>query len=215
MTAEDALALFDILVTAGLGLVAFYFAHNYRRQVKLGVVERRLAAYENLWSKTAIASPTRLKAWGGLGDLPFGPLTETERTEIFASFVKWYYENGYGMMLEGSTRNLFLAVKDSLVSPIEEVRPKLARKTLAELMDESELQLDNRQREIEVFRGRLSIKQLSLLRTRMKADLEVFGVHYFGDLDDYQRELLQECGESLWKKPWRNPWRRQACEVIE
>jgi len=44
-------------------------------------------------------------------------------------------------------------------------------------------------------RRRLSIRQLSLLRSRMKADLEVYGPPYHTKRNDDDNALLRWCGE--------------------
>lgn len=69
-------------------------------------------------------------------------------------------------------------------------------------------------------RGRLSSRQLSLLRSRMKANLEVYGSTYHNKLDDDAKVLLIWCGEVLSAKVWRAnlPGRidsmRQSTEVV-
>ena len=55
---------------------------------------------------------------------------------------------------------------------------------------------------VDTIRGERSIRQLSLLRTRMKSDFRVFGIPYGGELKESDKEFLRHCGEKLWKKPW-------------
>lgn len=175
----------EIVVTATLGLAGLYLAHSLRRQVTLKITERRLDAYAALWQKMEIASPTRLRAWD------YRPLTPKERETLYEEFVRWYYEDGNGMLLGGHTRNVYLCVKDNLICPDDQLQPPCIR-------PDAKLSAEERQRE----RGKLSIRQLSLLRTRMKADLAVYGRQYFGELKPADVALLAYCGEQLWRKPW-------------
>ena len=61
----------------------------------------------------------------------------------------------------------------------------------------------------EAIRGERAIEQLSLLRTRMKADLGVFGIHYGGGLRDTDKSFLKDCGELLWHR--RGGSRSDSC----
>lgn len=201
---DNFLKILEILATLLLGFAGLYFANNYRRQVRLTVSERRLQAYAKLWAVTKTASPSRMKTWDPSSRS--GSLSDEEREKIYFAFVWWYYTDGNGMLLGGSTRNLFLRAKDNLCCRILEFRPRLAREKLLTIARDTKLSKDERRKQINELRGELSISQLSLLRTQMKADLEVYGRHYFGDLDKYQKALLKELGFRLWKRPWGSPW---------
>lgn len=187
-----------------MGLIGSYLAHSYRRNIALSVAEKRLAAYSALWSRMNIASPARLSEWW------HEPLTLQEREKLFNEFTQWYYENGNGMLLGGGTRTIYLRVKDNLVCPIDYFEPESIR-TRLKMMSQEEQDKE---------RGRLSIRQLSLLRSRMKADLEVYGPPYHNKLDDDARALLRWCGEDLSAKVWRSkpPGRidsmRQSTDVV-
>jgi hypothetical protein len=178
----------NIIVTLILGLIGFYLAHSYRRKIALSVAEKRLAAYSALWSRMNIASPVRLSNWTDK------PLTLEEREQLFNEFTQWYYENGNGMLLGGGTRSIYLCAKDNLVCPIEYYKPESVRERLQTMSREEQ----------DKERGRLSIRHLSLLRSRMKADLEVYGLPYHSQLDDDAKALLIHCGEDLSTKVWRN-----------
>ena len=54
--------------------------------------------------------------------------------------------------------------------------------------------------------GKLSVRQLSLLRTRLKADLAVYRRVYDRDLTPEDKAFLRLCGENLLRRPWRAPW---------
>jgi hypothetical protein len=56
--------------------------------------------------------------------------------------------------------------------------------------------------EQEHARGYLSIRQLSLLRKRMKAGLNVFRLSYHVDLDEDDAVPLRSCGENPAAMSW-------------
>ena len=60
----------------------------------------------------------------------------------------------------------------------------------------------------ETLRGILSIRQLSLLRTQLKADLAILGDVYTGKLSKHEREFLIGCNFSLDWPPWRSATER-------
>jgi hypothetical protein len=184
---EQYIEIANVVIPLILGLIGFYLAHSYRRKIALSVAEKRLAAYSALWCRMVCASPIRQSEWMD------EPLSLKERKELFKEFTAWYYENGNGMLLGGSTRTIYLRVKDNLVCPIDYFEPKSIRTRLKMMSNEEQ----------EKERGRLSIGQLSLLRSRMKADLEVYGPPYHNKLDDDAKALLSWCGENLSSKIWR------------
>jgi hypothetical protein len=182
----NALEIANVTMTTALAIIGLYLAHSYRRQLRLRVAEQRLAAYRSLWSKMSFATPVRLTDWIDK------PLARKEREKLFQDFTAWYYENGNGMFLGDSTRCLYLRVKDNLVCPIKHYKPESIREKLSAMTS----------KEQEQARGKLSIRHLSVLRNRMKADLDVYGLPYHVDLDEDDRALLRLCGEDPSKKPW-------------
>lgn len=176
----------DIALTAILGLAGLYLAHSYRRQRALRVAEKRLAAYAELWRRMSSATPVRLTQWLAQ------PLTWKERQKLFHNFTAWYFESGNGMLLGDSTRSIYLRVKDNLVCPIEYYEPESIRAKLLKMPPD----------ERKHARGNLSIRQLSLLRKRMKADLDVYGRPYHVELNEDDKALLEFCGEDVSSKPW-------------
>jgi hypothetical protein len=177
----------DLVVTVALAIVGLYLANSYRHQIALRVAERRLSTYAALWIKMGIATPVRIAAW----NVP-QPLTAKEREELFRAFTAWYFEDGNGMLVGDGTRTIYLRVKDNLVCPIEYYQPQSIRDKLQKLPPGEQ----------EQARGTLAIRQLSLLRTRMKADLSIYGVPYHAGLDEDDKALLRHCGEKLSSKPW-------------
>ena len=189
---EDIVKLADLIVKVFLGVVGLYLAHNFRRQIKQKSADGRIKAYSELWGKMEVASPTRCKQWH-TGPL-MGPLRSPERMRLHLDFTEWYYKNGNGMFLGDQTRKLYLAAKDNLVCPHENLQPSRLSDILGLNALPEEKQLEKR--------GELVIHQLSLLRTRMKADLEVYGALYFGKLQPTDIAFLEYCGENWREKPW-------------
>ena len=94
------------------------------------------------------------------------------------------------MLLAHRTRKMFLKVKDNLVRAPKELEPKsFSTEVLAAGVEKGEL-----------CRVERAIEQLSLLRTRMNADLGVFGIHYGDGLEPPDISFLKDCGELLWRK---------------
>lgn len=182
----------DVFFKIVLGIIGLYLAHNIGRHVALKVSEKRLQAYSALWEVTKDASPARTKSDSA------GLSSFKEREALHDKLAEWYYKSGNGMLLTKGTRTMFFNVKDSLVLPAEDLRPKIF---WADVLEAKEKKVD--EDNIDAIRGKLSIRQLSLLRTRMKSDFRIFGIPYGGELTKEEKEFLAYCGERLWKKPWR------------
>ncbi len=178
--------LLDLAIKLGLGIIGLYLANSFSRQNRVRVAERRLGAYAALWETMEVATPVRLARWTAR------PLTRAEREALFLACTHWYYDRGNGMLLAGGTRSLYLRVKDNLVCPLEHYEPAVMRQKLAALPADAQA----------CARGYLSIQQLSLLRTRMKADLAVYGPPYHRTLTADDKALLRFCGENLYARPW-------------
>ena len=177
----------DVVLKLILAFIGFYLAHSISRHVSLRVSEKRLEAYATLWAATQGGSPTRLEDGGE------GPLTSQERMDIHSKLMNWYYEGGNGLLLAGGTRTMYLTAMHNLIRPVTLLQPKSFRAEVQEAEEEA----------VEKIRGERSIRQLSMLRTRMKADLRVFGIHYGGGITESDKAFLRGCGQNLWKKPWR------------
>jgi hypothetical protein len=182
------LEIANLIMTIVLAIIGLCLAHSYRRRLRLRVSGQRLSAYRTrtLWSKMSFATPVRVSEW------MHKPLTQEEWERLFQEFTAWYYENGNGMFLGDSTRCLYLRVKDNLVCPIEHYEPGSIREKLLAMTPEEQ----------EQARGILPIRHRSVLRNRMKADLDVYGLPYHVDLDEDDKALLRRCGEDPSKKPW-------------
>ena len=174
------------VVIAGVG---FYFANSLRRQVRLRLIEKQLSAYSELWAITGVASPMRDEEGGA------GPLTMKERQSLHREMSRWYYSNGNGMLLAERTRIMLLHTKKNLVCVPEKLKPKCFSKAVIKAKGTKKK---------DVIRGKMAIRQLSLLRTRMKADLGMFGLAYGETLNTSDKAfLIDDCGQRLWRRPWR------------
>jgi hypothetical protein len=180
ITANGASDWVQIVVTALLGLVTAYIAlsirQKRRQEIAISVSAHRLGAYGALWSKIRFSPELR-----DLTGAP--PLDETSLRELFDQFTSWYYDDGNGMLLGGDTRSIYLTVKANLICEPDRFVP-------LSLRDEVR-RADKRSKHV--------IRQLSLLRSAMRADLEVYGKPWGKPLDDVDREFLYACRVPGWR----------------
>lgn len=174
--------MLDVIAGVAIPGVGLYLANSIRRrtraEVESAVAAKRLPAYASLWEKTKVASPMRDQ-----------PLTREERSALFDELTDWYYKGGKGMLLTEPTRNIYLKAKANLTCTEAELVPTslVVRVAL----------------EGEKARAQASIDQFSLLRTSMRADMEIFTEPYDAYLDDDDVAFLDACRIDLEKKPWR------------
>ena len=180
------------LAVTGTGL---FFAHNYRHQMRMQLAEARRAAYSALWEITGMAKPTRLTPLGMQR-----PLTQRERRHLYEQMTDWYYRDGNGLLLATGSQAIYLKAKHNLVCEEAELQPPTL---LGTLRSDVGCSPDN-----DNLRSCLSIRQLSLLRTELKADLAIYGSMTTDALRAHEREFLENCKVDL-----RSPqWRRAADE---
>lgn len=171
-------------ILAGIGL---WLAHNYRRQVGLKLVERRIDAYMRLWAILAAASPTST-----------APLDVVARHKLCGEMNRWYFDEGNGILMSTPARDLWVAVTANLTSPVSAMQPS---SLAAELAGVDPAAAERR-------RGCVCISQASLLRHQMKADVNLHGgLYYYPVLRPADRRFLRSCGISSWRRPWREPIR--------
>lgn len=169
--------------TVLLGLVGLWFAHNYRRQIRLKLAERQVESYMRLWTLTAPATPFRTT-----------PLEPAELTKLHDDMSKWYFDDGDGILTSAEARNLFVGVHTNLICPIGAMKPTVLATRLTALSPA----------DAERSRGCAIIRQISLLRTQLKEDLAMhLGVDYYTDLQPDDRAFLLSCGLSPRRRPWR------------
>lgn len=176
----------SIAVTATLGVSGLYFGQSLRRrtraEIEAQVAERRVQAYGELWQTTLAAAPSNGRA-----------VTAAERILLHQQMTEWYFTKGNGMVLSEGTRAIYLTAKNNLECDVREVQPKTLRTALAAA--------DAQQRD--AMLGRAVVRQLSLLRTSMRADLLVYSGPWGRTLDAEDRRFLAACGISRWRRPWR------------
>ena len=177
--------ILEIIVPLGLGAAGLFLAHSVRRQLQVKVADARVHAYTALWEAMKMAAPDAAK-----------PMSAAERCVLHGTMTDWYFNGGHGMLMPNGTGRLFEAATRNLVRCcLHEVVPDCARERLARLPAQK----------LEDAHGKLSMRQLALLRTRMKADLAVYGRVYDQDLGPEDKAFLRDCGENLHRQPWRQP----------
>jgi hypothetical protein len=123
-----------------------------------------------------------------------GSLSREERFKLFDHMTDWYFADGHGMLLDSLTREIYLLAKQNLVCADKDLVPSVKRSTA---LNEKE-------------RAELSIRQLSLLRSQMKKDVEVYGIPFEAELTDEDKAFLVHCGADLRRAPWSRPWYRPS-----
>jgi hypothetical protein len=96
------------------------------------------------------------------------PLSPTEARTLGEHMTAWYYKSGNGMMLTNDTKEMYVNAKDRLV--------------------------DYSWRSETCDFGEQLIHDLSILRTQMKRDLNIYGALYYSKLTDADREFLHDAG---------------------
>jgi alkanesulfonate monooxygenase SsuD/methylene tetrahydromethanopterin reductase-like flavin-dependent oxidoreductase (luciferase family) len=171
--------IIQLVITTALAVIGLYLAHSLTRQQRLKIAEQRIDVYRKLWSEMFVARPSRV-------DPPEGrrPLSPTEAAGLHEAMTKWYFEGGHGMLLPHDTREMYLTAKRRL--------GQYALEGQDGDWDED---------------GRRIMRDLSLLRSQMKSDLDIYGVFYFDSLDDGDREFIEASGvdPERWGRP-RHRW---------
>lgn len=178
--------LSQVLATFFLGGVGLWFAHSYRRQLRVKLVDRTFDAYARLWEVTRLIPPD-------------GPPVGAEQRAVLAKAMDdWYFQEGGGLLLEPSTRKLFFALKWNLEAEPPNVQPRKLVDKLSPLpADEAELVLSC-----------ACIRYASLLRSQLKKDLAVYSGsagRHLGYWRQDERQLMHDCGISSGFKLRRRP----------
>jgi hypothetical protein len=171
----------QIAVTLLLGVITAYIGlsirQKRRQEIAVNVADHRLKAYAELWSRIPLSPELRALR----GD---PPLRSEQLRRLFDELTDWYYLDGNGMLLGAQTRTIYLTVKTNLICPAEKFVPR----SLIE-----KVHADPAERSVSV------VRQLSLLRSAMKADLEVFGKPWGEPLGNLDREFLYACRVPGWR----------------
>jgi hypothetical protein len=174
-----------------VGIATVFFAYNYRRQIGIQTAQRRIDAYGALWTCMHVARPTRR-------EIDRQVLTRAERWELERQMSLWYFTDGSGMLLTLDARQMYFGVKRNLVAHLDHLEPELARDRIQGITDEAERAWE---------RGRLHMRQLSLLRTLMKSDLDIYGRMYGDELTPEDVAFIEYCKLDTARRPWRVSWR--------
>ncbi len=118
-----------------------------------------------------------------------GPLSKPEARELYSKMTSWYYDSGNGMLLPDRTQTMYLKAKE-----------ELGKYAVA---------IDG----VDDANGERRIRELSLLRTQMKADLDIYGVFSPRSLEEKEadEEFLRAC--KLDPHRWARPaWYRRLAD---
>ena len=175
-----------LAVTTVVTLVGLYFANSLRlrtrAEVESDVASKRFDAYAALWSTMASASPMR-----------DAPLTKVERVRLFDDFTRWYFEGGNGMLLTEQSRNIYLTAKRNLTCPDGELVPDALAARVETGGDD--------------VRGEACKKQLSLLRSSLRADIRIYTDPYDESPSHEDVAFLKACKVKLDEQPWKRALR--------
>ena len=186
--------LADIGVKLVLGVAGLYFVNSLgrksRQEIQAKVADERFEAYAALWFETRVAAGIRTLT----GE---GPLTQAERKELAENLTAWYYDKGNGMLLSEDTRKIFLEAKHNLIRQADALTPRSLSQAVLESQDHRD----------SVW-GSASLRQVSLLRNSMRADLAIYSSPASpgggqSRLSPQDREFLKACDVRLWRRPWR------------
>jgi hypothetical protein len=183
----------DVAVTAGLGAAGLAVANSLRLRRRAErestAIERRWDAYQGLWKASMDAAPMRRE--------PGAVLSEQDRAKLYDELTTWFFEEGGGMILGEPARSLYLTAKQNLVCADEALTPRSAAEYVLAASDR------------EKARSKIATRQLSLVRTAMRADLGIMGRPYGGGLSERDRDFLRSQGVHLWERPWWNGSKRE------
>jgi hypothetical protein len=181
------------VITAALGVAGLYFANSIRRrtnqETQLNVAAKRFEAYAALWAETKAAAGMRALTGQGA-------LTLDERRRLAERLTDWYYDKGNGMLLSEETRKVFLEAKHNLIRPLQQLTPESLRQKIAASSKPEKLW------------GEASLRQISLIRNAMRADLAIYtspaaAARRKRGLDDEDKAFLRAAEVDLNQRPWR------------
>ncbi len=177
----------SIAVTVALTVAGLWLANSLSRkaraELQLAAVRRRFEVYPELWTATKGAAPMAEV----IGDQS---LTQENRNDLYDTLTTWFWDKGGGMLLGEPSRTIYLRAKENLKLPPEKIWPQTVAEKISAAVDQ------------ELARSQLARRQLSLLRTAMRADLGIVGRPYGGLLTTEDKDFLRAAGARLWQRPW-------------
>jgi hypothetical protein len=188
--------LADIAVPIIVALVGLWVANSLklrrRAEREIEAIRQRFATYDQFWTATRLAAPLRDSQQA---------LTSQDRADLHKTLGEWWFERKGGMLLGSPTRELYLMAKNNLICPVEELKPASAAEFVG------------RDPEKDQARSQLAIRQLSLVRNSMRADLGIVTRPYGKTLEKVDRDFLRLGGVRLWERPWwTGSWRQWLLE---
>ena len=166
----------ELVITSVIALIGLWLAHSFTRQQRLKIAEQRVDSYRKLWGHMHVARPSRTKPPENQG-----PLTQREAGCLHREMTRWYFDSGNGMLLPHDTREMFLKAKERIGCYASEGGEPDSQKA-----------------------GQRVMRDLSLLRSQMKSDLDIYGVFYFNSLDRGDKEFIRASGldPERWGRRW-------------
>ena len=123
---------------------------------------------------------------------PARGLTQANLDDLYTQLDRWFWDQGGGTYLGEPSRTIYLRAKENLRRRDEDLWPDSARDRVRRVPPDRRAHV----------RSALARRQLSLLRTAMRADLGIYGRAYRGGLTEDDKDFLRRSGARLWRRPW-------------
>jgi hypothetical protein len=175
----------------GLGVAGLVVGNSLRlkarQELDALVAEKRFGAYGAMWDAMRPAAPMDVLRG------KTGTLDRDARTAIYDALTEWYFGTGNGMLLAPQTRLVYLEAKKNLICPVEQFTPASLRDRVAD----------------DAARDLACRRQLSLLRTSMRADVALYSRAWGAELGEEDIAFLEAAGVDVTKRPWSVPGRER------
>jgi hypothetical protein len=179
-----------VVVSIVVGVVGLYLGNSIRRKGRqereTATIAKRFEVYPKLWAATKEAAPMAEVVE------PAQDMTAHDLDALYAELHRWFWDEGGGTYLGEPSRTMYLRAKENLKRRDEDLWPDSARERVRRVPRD-------RRRHV---RSALARRQLSLLRTALRADLGIHGRPYRGGLTEDDKDFLRRSGARLWRRPW-------------
>ncbi|MGH3564689.1 MAG: hypothetical protein ACRDRH_01370 [Pseudonocardia sp.] len=174
----------QVVATLFLGLVGFFVANSYRRQVKVKLSEKLTESYMELWRLTEVSFINREGS---------SFMTRDEMAELASQMKKWYFDRGNGLLISNAYRVIFFVVYDNLRVDRSLVQPLRLKAWLVQLPIDA----------AERMQSCACSRQLSRLRAQMKFDLGAYqDLGHLRDNRRDERDLFAMAGVRVGPPKW-------------
>ena len=154
METSDLLALLDLVVKVALGVIGLFGLHTYQQHRRLRLAQDRLKPYAALWAATGLMR-------SGV------TMTPALARELDANLREWYYgEHGGALVLPIPTLKMLMLLLADLRDLGKSDQPAPTVDKADSTVHEARSTVDPKRVEVAV----------SLLRTQLKLDLDVYDV---------------------------------------